>query len=450
METYSSFYNGQSLAKTVENMGKTWAILADNLKYIHDPNYFSAFFRRTTTELETNLWPEAVKMYLPFLQYQSGQNKGKWIGKARIKDKDKTIIFPSGAKSKFSYMEYDKHADAWFGAELSRAYFDEFHRTSFHQFNIIRSRLRSKAKFPSAMRVTLNPDPDHFVFEFVERYLDEEGYPKPELSGKTAYYVMVAGDIFTAWTQEELLEKFPDKKPQSYAYVPATLMDNKVLLELEPDYKDNLDSMPEHQRKQLLLGCWFSKVSDGMYFKREWLHKADRVPQDAKCVRGWDKASEEPNPSLRHPDYTASVKMYKDRHGNFYLAGGCRFRKQSGPRDLEILRYAEGDGRDCYLVMPQDPGGAGADSFRQTTKLFLEEGFVVKKDPFPATKSKVSKFEPFSTAAANGQVYIVESEWNPDDLKSYLTELESFDGSRSGATRKDDGQFCSHSKPSRL
>ena len=105
----------------MNTLGKTWAILADNLKYIHDPNYFSAFFRRTTTELETNLWPEAIKMYMPFLQYQSGPNKGKWIGKARIKDKDKTIIFPSGAKSKFAYMEYDKHADAWFGAELSRA-----------------------------------------------------------------------------------------------------------------------------------------------------------------------------------------------------------------------------------------------------------------------------------------------------------------------------------------
>ena len=90
----------------------TWAILADNLKYVHDPNYFSVFFRNTTTELETNLWPEAIKMYRPFLEHQSGPNKGKWIGQAKIKDKDKTIIFPNGAKSRFSYMEYDKHADS--------------------------------------------------------------------------------------------------------------------------------------------------------------------------------------------------------------------------------------------------------------------------------------------------------------------------------------------------
>lgn len=84
----------------------TWGILADNLQFIHDPNYFSVFFRSTTTELETNLWPEAVRMYRPFLEYSSGPLKGKWRDGARIKDKDKVIIFPGGARSKFAYMQY--------------------------------------------------------------------------------------------------------------------------------------------------------------------------------------------------------------------------------------------------------------------------------------------------------------------------------------------------------
>lgn len=108
--------------------GKTWSILVDNLRFVEDSNYFSVFFRNTITELETNLWPEALKMYRPFLEYQSGPLKGKWIGPARIKDKDHSIIFPSGAKSKFTYMQYDKDADSWYGSEISRAYFDEFQR----------------------------------------------------------------------------------------------------------------------------------------------------------------------------------------------------------------------------------------------------------------------------------------------------------------------------------
>lgn len=284
----------------------------------------------------------------------------------------------------------------------------------------------------------MNPDASHFVFDFVEMFLDEEGFPIKELSGKTAYFLIVKGDIFTAWTSEELEQKFPGKKPQTFTYIPSTLDDNKILTDLEPEYAETLDSMPEDKRKQLLLGCWFASNNHAMYFKREWLHKADSVPSNSRCVRGWDKASEEPNPNLRHPDFTASVKMYKDRQGNYYITNGTRFRKRSGERDQMILRQAEADGRDCYVVFPVDPGAAGKDSFRHSTKMFLEEGFVVKKDPMPPTKPKLTKFEPFATAAQNGQVYIVESGWDRDELKLFYDELESFTGERSTASRKDD------------
>ena len=425
--------------------GKSWCILADNLKYIHDPNYFSVFFRRTTIELETNLWPEALKMYKPFLEYQSGPKKGKLLPGVRIRDKDKTIVWPSGAKTRFSYLQNERDALAWYGSEISRAYFDEAQMFGEEEFNIIRSRLRSKAKFPSAMRLTMNPSSSHFSLEFVRRFLDEEGYPIKDLSGKTAYFSIVNGNIYTAWTAEELLEKFPDINPQTYSYVPAVLSDNKILMETEPEYRDVLASMPEVKRKQLLEGCWFVQDTHGMYFDRTWLHKASSVPPGCKAVRGWDKASEEPNPNLRHPDYTASVLMYKDKHGNYYLCNGTRFRKKSGERDLMILNQAEHDGRDVSIIFPIDPGASGKSDFRHSTKMFLEEGFIVKRDPMPPTRPKLQKFEPFATAAQNGQVYLVESTWDPDTLKIYLDELESFNGERSSAQRKDDFVDCTAS-----
>ena len=88
--------------------GKTFALLIDNLQGVHDPQYFSVYFRTTTTEITNGLWPEAKRLYEPLLK----DEKGKWIGKAHISEKDKTITFPSGARTKFSYLEYDKHADA--------------------------------------------------------------------------------------------------------------------------------------------------------------------------------------------------------------------------------------------------------------------------------------------------------------------------------------------------
>ena len=246
----------------------------------------------------------ALKMYDPFLKYQSGPKQGKLLPGARIRDKDKTIIWPSGAKTRFSYLQNTKDAMAWFGSELSRVYFDEFQRFTEEQFTIIRSRLRSMAKMPSAMRCTMNPDSGHFVLEFIKRYLDDEGYPIREYSGRRAYFIIQGGDIYTDWDYDSLKERFPDQNPQSYSYIPSVLSDNKALTDFEPGYEDILKSLPEIKRKQLLEGCWYVSDNHAMYFDRTWLHKIDAVPPNCKAVRGWDKASEEPNPNLRRPEPT--------------------------------------------------------------------------------------------------------------------------------------------------
>jgi hypothetical protein len=104
--------------------GKSWGILVDNLQGVTDPAYLSVFFRTTTVELDTTLWPEAKLMYESLLKDENG----KFIGKAHISEKKKTITFPSGARSIFSYLEYDKHADQWYGAELTKIYFDKICR----------------------------------------------------------------------------------------------------------------------------------------------------------------------------------------------------------------------------------------------------------------------------------------------------------------------------------
>jgi phage terminase large subunit-like protein len=131
--------------------------------------------------------------------------------------------------------------------------------------------------------------------------------------------------------------------------------------------------------------------------------------------------------------------MHKDKHNNYYITDATRFRKQSGQREQEILKTAQWDGEDTYIVFQIDPGAAGKDGFRQATKMYLEEGFVVKRDPLPPTKSKLQKFEPFSTAAQNGQVYIVEELFSDKEMVKILyDELESFTGERSTAARKDD------------
>ncbi len=98
------FYGGAA------GSGKSHALLLDPLQYIDDPNYYAVMFRQNTTQLDGSLWPAAKAMYAPF--------------NVRVKEKEKIIIFPSGARIKFAYMELEKHADAHQGIEYSAIYWD--------------------------------------------------------------------------------------------------------------------------------------------------------------------------------------------------------------------------------------------------------------------------------------------------------------------------------------
>lgn len=433
--------------------GKTWSILFDNLKYILDENYYSVFFRNTTIELETNLWPEALRLYLPFLKYPENHKTkaGKFRGKAHINFQKHTITFPSGAKSVFSYLQHDKDADSWYGAELSRVYFDEFQRQSEYCFDVIRSRLRSKAKVKSCLRATLNPDDKHFVINYILPYLNEQGYPLPELAGKIRYFVMIGGVLHTSWDREELISKFPDKVPKTYAYVPSTLEDNKILMEMEADYKDSLDSLPEAKRKQLLLGCWFNTESGCRYFNREAVDICEGVPEKATRVRSWDLAGTEYDPSApagsyaRNPDWTAGVLMSKSIEGSafnpvnkYVLEDVVRERYSSAKVEDLIYSTAESDremyGSDVTIFLPTDPNPASARYIKSLISELTSRGFRAKT--YKSQAAKVDRFIPFAVAVENGLVQYTKAAWN----KEYFTELENFTGDKKDKHKTKDDQ----------
>lgn len=433
--------------------GKTWAILFDNLKYCNDESYFSVFFRNTTIELLTNLWPEALRIYMPFLKYPADHptKAGKYKGKAHINFQNHTITFPSGAKSVFSYLQHDKDADSWYGAELSRVYFDEFQRQSEYCFDVIRSRLRSKAKVKSCLRATLNPDDSHFVLNYILPYLDEHGFPKPELSGKIRYFVMVAGVLHSDWDREVLLGQFPDKVAKTYTYVPSTIDDNKILMEMEADYKDSLDSLPEAKRKQLLLGCWFNTETGCRYFNRENLEVCNSIPTAATRVRAWDLAGTAYDPSApagnyaRNPDWTAGVLMSKSKEGStmspiyrYVVEDVVRDRLSSASVEDLIFSTAESDremyGSDVTIFLPTDPNPASAMYIKGLISQLTSLGFKAKT--YKSNKAKIDRFIPFAVAVENELVQYIPAEWN----KPYFSELEDFTGDKKDKHKTKDDQ----------
>ncbi len=406
--------------------GKTWAALIDNFQGIHCPNYFSVFFRTTTTEISNGIWPEVLRMSEPILK----DSKGKFIGKAHINNQGKVITWPSGARTAFAYLELDKHSDAWYGSEITKIYFEEFQFRSYYQFDVLRSRNRSVSEIPCGIRCTLNPDPTHFVYDFVKLFLDEDFFPIKELSGKTAYFTILQDVLHTSWDKQELVDKF-GKNPQTYTYIPATVDDNK---HLDSSYRDRLDSMSEKKRKQLLLGCWAPVEDTGMYFQRSMFREASAVPLGSRSVRGWDTAGTAPDEGQevnRYADWTVGIKMSKCQDGDYYIHGMERFQDRAGPRDRKILKTGHRDGQDCHIVMAADVGSAGNFQFQEFAKKASEDGLICKKDPMPVNKSKLTRAEPFAVAAQNGFVYIVESSFHDGDFEIFMAELERFDGERS-------------------
>ncbi len=58
--------------------------------------------------------------------------------------------------------------------------------------------------------------------------------------GKPAYFIVDKGEVISAWTAEELKEKYPNKKPRLYTFIPSSLEDNPAMLESNEDYADDL------------------------------------------------------------------------------------------------------------------------------------------------------------------------------------------------------------------
>jgi hypothetical protein len=75
---------------------------------------------------------------------------------------------------------------------------------------------------------------------------------------------------------------------------------------------------PRFCRSGLLGGNWKIRPAAGLYFKREWCAVVDEVSADLDMVRYWDLAATE-KMALNDPDWTAGIKLGRDRNGGYWL-----------------------------------------------------------------------------------------------------------------------------------
>lgn len=222
--------------------GKSYAMLADPLRYMGHPQFSGLLLRHTTEELRELIFKsqELYPKIWPGIKWS--ERKMQWTA-------------PSGARLWMSYLDRDEDVLRYQGLAFSWIGFDELTQWATpYAWNYMRSRLRSTATdLPIFMRATTNPGGrgHHWVKKM---FIDPSPYNRS----------FDATDIDTTEVLRYPAGHSKAGKPLfKRRFIPARLSDNPYLSQAG-DYEAMLLSLPEQQRRQLLDGDW--DIKEGAAF----------------------------------------------------------------------------------------------------------------------------------------------------------------------------------------
>lgn len=413
---------------------KSYTCLLKALKYVQDPAARVLIVRESypVLKLPGGLVDESQKIYRQF--------------GAEFKIQALTWVFKNGAEIKFAAIP--QNIEEWQGLQASHILVDEAASQTEHIILFLLSRLRSGSyKGHMNLTMTCNPDRNSFLYNWLEPYcLDPEtGIPIEGTEDIIRYFVSVDGVLKWGSSKEELYEKYgqgttlgKDFLPKSFRFIPLTVYDNPTLLKNNPDYLANLMAQPRVNQQRYLYGSWTARPSTSSYFSRNWVEFVDKAPDEVVGrVRSYDLAATEKSEQNRDPDYTAGVKVSRDKLGVYYIEHARRYRKKPDGVIKEIIATAKEDGLDVPITIPRDPGAGGVFANRFFVSTLTEAGLIVKTIQTSGHTSKVNSFLPFSALAEAGMVKIVRDTPNDRYLDEFLMELEYFTGGRN-----EHNDFC--------
>jgi hypothetical protein len=301
--------------------GKSFALLADPMRYFGNKNFTGLLIRRTNDELRELKW-ESQKLY------------PKAIPGAKWKEKDSMWVFPSGARLWLSYLDRDDDVLRYQGQAYTWIAIDELtqYPTPF-AWNYLSSRLRTtdpELKPFLSMRATSNPGgPGH---AWVKKMFVDPAVPNQPFS---------ATDIETG---NVLVDPDTNKPLFKRRFIPASLNDNPYLAD-DGIYKTTLLSLPEDQRRKLLYGDW--TVNEGAAFPefRPNIHtcKPFDIPHDWRKFRAADYG---------YSSHSAVLWFAIDpAFGTLYVYKELYVSKQTGRQLAQLVMETEFKERVTYGVL---------------------------------------------------------------------------------------------------
>lgn len=383
--------------------GKTDALKAKAARHIGVRGYAALLFRQTSKQVRQpgGLWDTCRDLYSAC---GGVPNETELVWK-----------FHGPSSISFGYIEHDRDLANWKGAQCALIGFDQLEEFTWRQYTYMQSRNRSTCGVSPRMFSTCNPDPDSFLRQFVDWWIDADGYAIEARSGVVRYYVI--DDDSPVWGDPDKLARHYDADSiQSFTFIPARLSDNTDLMRQDPRYMARLKGLPRVERERLLYGNWNVRWSAGDYFKREQFQIADAAPPLDEEWRYWDRAA-----TIGSRSWTVGVRMGRDAQGRFWITDVVRFQAIAQDVQQRIANVTNQDGYYVNVGIEGDPGQAG----KSEAEAYVRDlaGFNVEVNT--VRESKGARARPLSAQVAIGNVYLVRAPWNDE----YLREMANFDGS---------------------
>lgn len=353
--------------------GKSDYLLAAPLRWAHHKAFRALLLRRSFPELERTLIARSRILYAA-LGASYHEQRHEWT-------------FPSGARIAFGYLERAADALRYQGAEFAFVGFDELTHFDEQSYRYLSSRVRSADGLPLRIRATTNPGgPGH---DWVRARWGAWIGPSP-----------TAGPGERLWFDPEGRQvEGPREHALERAFFPARLEDNPYL---GAEYRAQLLALDPVTRAQLLDGDWDACVGEGRLFHRTWWTILDAPPTVSRRVRAWDLGA--------GGDATEGVLL-----GDAGSSATPRWvvldaiTHRGPPHEVHALirATADADGRDCVVVIPQDPGQAGVDQVHSLTRELA--GFTVR--PRRPSSSKIVRAGPWSAQVGARNAALVRGPW---------------------------------------
>lgn len=397
--------------------GKTWSLLLEGLRHKSVKGFGAVIFRRTFPEItnEGGLWDESENIYRPAGGIPTTGNL-LWR-------------FPAGSRISFAHLQHDKDLQKYDGAQICLLCFDQLEHFTERQFFYLLIRNRSTCGVKPYIRATCNPDPDSWLASFLAWWIDEDGYANLDRAGKVRYFIRVNDAIIWADTPEELKKRYPEQDPKSVTFIPATVYDNKRLLEKDPGYLANLKNLPLVERERFLGdskrgGNWKIKPTAGKVFNRSWFEIVDYVPDGGIEGSGWDFAATEKSKDNPDPDYTARIKMRKVG-GIIYILDLLFDRYAAGEIDRLMMNTSQQDrataqAANARFVLRWEIEGGSAGLREEARMVRQLHGYDAKG--VKVTGDKVTRARPLAVQAEKGNVKLLAGPWND----KFLTYFHGF------------------------